>query len=545
MFIEGANELGKKADVVDSLNVFPVPDGDTGTNMNLTITSGVKEVRQQAIEEASKVAGSFAKGLLMGARGNSGVILSQLFRGFSKEAEGKTELTTEQFAQAMDAGVKTAYKAVMKPVEGTILTVAKDMAKHAVKIAKKETAFEGFLTSIIKEGERSLAKTPDLLPVLKEVGVVDSGGQGLLYIYAGFLQALTGGETIRILQEPKMDEMIRAEHHHDGHGDMDPSDIEFGYCTEVMVKFDAEQLSQNPYDEDKFRLKLSEFGDSLLVVSDDDLLKIHIHAEYPGQVVTEAQAFGSLVQVKVENMREQQSNLSDSHAIKKSEKASKPKEQAEFAMVAVSVGAGIEKIFKGLGVNEVVAGGQTMNPSTEDIVQAIKHVHAKNVIILPNNSNIVMSAEQAAEVADVNCVVVPTKTVPQGLAALLAFNPGRSVEENASAMEEAMKDVKTGEVTYAVRDTEMDGQSIKTGDYMGIYNKKIVACGQDVFETAQGLLNDMLEDDSEVVTIITGEDSKDDVTKQLEGFLENHKADVEIDVVEGGQPLYSYIFSVE
>ncbi|RQW21524.1 DAK2 domain-containing protein [Bacillus sp. C1-1] len=545
MFIEGANELGKKAEVVDSLNVFPVPDGDTGTNMNLTITSGVKEVRQASLDEASKVAAAFAKGLLMGARGNSGVILSQLFRGFSKELEGKKELTTEQFAEAMEAGVKTAYKAVMKPVEGTILTVAKEMAKHALKLAKKETAFESFLTSVIKEGERSLARTPDLLPVLKEVGVVDSGGQGLLYIYVGFLQALTGGESLQILQEPKMDDFIRAEHHHDGHENMDPSEIEFGYCTEVMVKFDAEQLAHNPYDEDQFRLKLSEYGDSLLVVSDDDLLKIHIHAEYPGQVVTEAQAYGSLVQVKVENMREQQSNLSDSHAMKKAEKASKPKEVAEFAMVAVSVGAGIEKIFKGLGVNEVVAGGQTMNPSTEDIVSAIKQVHAKNVIILPNNSNIVMSAEQAAEVADVHCVVVPTKTVPQGLAALLAFNPGRDIEENAAAMEAAMMDVKTGEVTYAVRDTEMDGQSIKKGDFMGIFNKKIVANGQDVVKTATNLLSEMVDDDSEVVTIITGEGSSEEVTEQLETYLQMHAEDVEIDIVEGGQPLYSYIFSVE
>ncbi|WP_204464977.1 DAK2 domain-containing protein [Shouchella xiaoxiensis] len=542
MFIEGASELSNKADLVDSLNVFPVPDGDTGTNMNLTITSGVKEVRKAALTETGVVANAFAKGLLMGARGNSGVILSQLFRGFAKSAEGKKELTIEQFAQALDAGVTTAYKAVMKPVEGTILTVAKDTAKFAVKQAKKEDDFPSFLKAIIKEAERSLSRTPDLLAVLKEVGVVDSGGQGLVFIYAGFLQALTGEKTNTIVQEPKMEELVNVEHHQ--HGQMDPNDIEFGYCTEVMVQFDAEMTKKNPYDEEAFRQKLSNYGDSLLVVSDEDLLKVHIHAEHPGHVLTAAQAFGPLIQVKIENMREQNSNLSETHATKQSQ-STKPKEKAPFAIVAVSMGSGIEKLFKGLGVNAVVAGGQTMNPSTEDIVQAIEKVHAENVIVLPNNSNIVMAAEQAADVCDVHAVVVPTKTVPQGLAAMLAFNASKEIDENAETMTKAIKDVKTGELTYAVRDTQMDNQTIKNGDFMGIFEKKIVSSGRDLIDVAKQLLTDMVDEESEVVTIITGEDATSEDIQTIEHFLNDTFAELEIDVVEGKQPLYSYIFSVE
>ncbi len=545
MFIEGASELSKKADLVDSLNVFPVPDGDTGTNMNLTITSGVKEVKKASFDHAGTVAGAFAKGLLMGARGNSGVILSQLFRGFSKSIEGKSELTTEQLANALDAGVTTAYKAVMKPVEGTILTVAKDTAKYAIKAAKKQKEFIPFFVSIIKEAERSLAKTPELLPVLKEVGVVDSGGQGLVYIYAGFLQALTGEKSIDFLQEPKMEEMVRVEHHHhNAQSHIDPSEIEFGYCTEVMVQFDEEKTKANPFNEDDFRKQLSEFGDSLLVVSDEDLLKVHIHAEYPGNVLSAAQTYGPLIQVKIENMREQHSSLTGSYE-STSVLPSKPKEKAAFAIVAVSMGDGIEKLFKGLGVSEVIAGGQTMNPSTEDIVQAISKVHAENVIILPNNGNIVMAAEQAADVAEVNALVVPTKTVPQGLAALLAFNPSKNADENAEVMANAMKDVKTGELTYAVRDTQMDNQTINKGDFMGIFDKKIVASGIDLFETAKKLLSEMVDEDGEVLTIITGGDAKKEETSKIEQFASTTFEDLEIDVVEGGQPLYSYIFSVE
>ncbi|GIN11271.1 kinase [Shouchella clausii] len=545
MFIEGASELANKADVVDSLNVFPVPDGDTGTNMNLTITSGVKEIQKSQQGDVGEVASAFAKGLLMGARGNSGVILSQLFRGFSKAVERHSELTTEQFAKALQAGVATAYKAVMKPVEGTILTVAKDTAKAAEQAAKKETDFTSFLTTIIKAAERSLASTPDLLPVLKEVGVVDSGGQGLVYIYAGFLQALTGERKPSLLAEPNIGDLINAEHFHaqNAQSHMETGAIEFGYCTELMVRFDREKLEKQPFHEEAFREKLSEYGDSLLVVSDDDLLKVHIHAEYPGEVLTEAQAYGPLMQVKIENMREQHARLTNDSDNRHAPATARPK--AEFAIVTVAMGSGIEKLFKGLGADQVIAGGQTMNPSTEDIVQAIQKANAKQVIILPNNGNIVMAAKQAAEVSEADAEVVATKTVPQGLAALLAFNPSNSLQDNAAAMAEAIKEVKTGELTYAVRDTQMDNQTINKGDFMGIADKKIIACGPRKQDVAKKLLDEMIDEEAEVLTIITGEDATAEDTSQIEAYVNERHADMEVDIVEGGQPLYSYIFSVE
>nr|WP_281176617.1 DAK2 domain-containing protein [Shouchella shacheensis] len=544
LFIEGAMELSKQAEVVDALNVFPVPDGDTGTNMNLTMTSGVKEVKKGSSEQASAVASTFAKGLLMGARGNSGVILSQLFRGFSKAVEGKKELTTEQFAEALESGVQTAYKAVMKPVEGTILTVAKDAAKHAVKASKKEEDFARFIKTVIKEAEKSLKRTPELLPVLKEVGVVDSGGQGLVYIYDGFLMALTGEKSQRAAQ-PDMKDLINIEHHHNAQSHTMTSDIEFGYCTEVMVKFDENKLAQKTYDEQAFRAKLSEYGDSLLVVSDEDLVKVHIHAEYPGNVLTEAQTYGNLLQVKIENMREQHSNLLREENGPHQSTAPSQKEKTDFAIVTVSMGEGIEKLFKGLGASVVISGGQTMNPSTEDIVAAIEEAHAENVLVLPNNGNIVLAAEQAASVADNKVSVVPTKTVPQGLAALLAFNPTKNLAENAEHMKEAMGEVRTGEVTYAVRDTQMDGKTIEKGDFMGISEKNIVSTGRERTAVAKELLASMIDEQSEMVTLIAGEDSEEAETKAIIDYVEKTFTDVEIDTVEGGQPLYSYIFSVE
>ncbi|SDC39938.1 hypothetical protein SAMN05421737_10852 [Shouchella lonarensis] len=549
MFVEGGKSLADRVDVVDSLNVFPVPDGDTGTNMNLTMTSGVKEVQMHMKADVGSVAGAFAKGLLMGARGNSGVILSQLFRGFSQSVKGSEELTTKQFAEAIDAGVQTAYQAVMKPVEGTILTVAKDTAKHAQQVAKKETAFVPFMKSLIQAAEKSLKRTPELLPVLKEVGVVDSGGQGLVYIYGGFLQALTGERTEMTVSEPDMSDLIKIEHHHmqNAHSHIATEEIEFGYCTEVMVKFDEEKLTSSPYDEEAFRTELSKIGDSLLVVSDDDLLKVHIHAEYPGEVITAAQSYGPLVQVKIENMRAQHENLvsrgTEDHAAPTHQPEQKP--LAELAIVTVSMGEGIEKLFKGLGASEVIAGGQTMNPSTEDIVEAIKRAHAHHVLVLPNNGNIVMAAEQAAEMSDVDVAVVPTKTVPQGLAALLAFNPAKTLAENAEGMKAALAEVKTGELTYAVRDTYIDEQKIEKGDFMGIFNKKIVSSSKALMTSTKSLLLAMIDDDSEMLTVISGADAKTEDTEAIVAFVEETFPEVEMDVVEGGQPLYSYIFSVE
>ncbi|WP_026689943.1 DAK2 domain-containing protein [Alteribacter aurantiacus] len=550
MLLEGANNLSNNSKAIDALNVFPVPDGDTGTNMNLTITSGVKEVKQMSGASVAEVAGTFAKGLLMGARGNSGVILSQLFRGFSKSVEGKETLSAKDLSAGFDYGVEMAYKAVMKPVEGTILTVAKDAAKRGVEFAKNEDDCIAVMEEVLKESKASLERTPDLLPVLKEVGVVDSGGQGLVTIYEGFLAVLKGEKvTTTIQQAPSMDELVKVEHHQSAQSHMSTEDIEFGYCTEVMVKFESEKTEAHPYDEDTFRNKLSEYGDSLLVVSDEDLLKIHIHAEHPGNVITAAQQYGALTHVKIENMREQHTTILENQ-MKEELGASIHKEEAkkekeEYAIITVAMGEGIASLFKGLGATGVIQGGQTMNPSTEDFVKAIEEANAKKIILLPNNSNIIMAADQVTSVVDEEVVVVPSKSVPQGLASLLAFNPTTDLEGNKETMTEAMADVKTGEVTYAVRDTSLNGVDIKKGDFMGIEGKKIITTGPKVQEVAKRLLDSMVDEDSEIVTIIQGEDRSEEEASELVAYLEERYEDVEVEVHSGNQPLYSYIVSVE
>ncbi|MDT8859069.1 DAK2 domain-containing protein [Alkalihalobacillus sp. MEB130] len=550
MFIEGAANLARHVKVVDALNVFPVPDGDTGTNMNLSITSGVKEVKQNIQDDSSKVAASFAKGLLMGARGNSGVILSQLFRGFSKQVEGKKQITASDLAQAFESGVETAYKAVMKPVEGTILTVAKDAAKHSLKVAKKHDDVIYVMEETLKEAKASLKRTPDLLPVLKEVGVVDSGGQGLVYIYEGFLAVLKGeklSENISPVDEVSMENLVKVEHHN-AQSHMATEDIEFGFCTEVMVRIDTEKTKKHPFVETDFREELSQVGDSLLVVSDDDLIKVHIHAEQPGEVLTKAQRYGELINIKIENMREQHTHLLDETKEvygQESTPVDKKKEKSEFGIVTVAMGEGIANLFKGLGAGVVIEGGQTMNPSTEDIINAIEEVHAEKVIILPNNGNIIMAAEQAAEVVGEKAVVVPSKTVPQGLAALLSFNPTQGLEINAGMMKDALSTVKSGQVTFAVRDTNIDGIDIKKDDFMGIAEKKIVSSGADILEVTKELFKQMIDDESEIVTLLQGEDASEEQTNSLVGFIEDEFPDVEVDVHVGNQPLYSYIISVE
>lgn len=382
MLIEGANNLSNNSKTIDALNVFPVPDGDTGTNMNLTITSGVKEVKGQAVEHVGKIAGVFAKGLLMGARGNSGVILSQLFRGFSKSVEGKETINAKDLSKAFDYGVEMAYKAVMKPVEGTILTVAKDSAKRAIAFSKKNDDVVKLMEEVVKESKASLERTPDLLPVLKEVGVVDSGGQGLVTIYEGFLAVLKGEKIVDLVQHsPSMKELVQVEHHHQSaQSHLSTEDIEFGYCTEVMVKFEQDKVKDNPFDEGNFREALSAYGDSLLVVSDEDLLKIHIHAEYPGDVISEAQKFGALVNVKIENMREQHSSILEMEkgsTVPMPAKPMKKDEKTEYAIITVAMGEGIANLFKGHGAKRVIEGGQTMNPSTEDFVKAINEANAE------------------------------------------------------------------------------------------------------------------------------------------------------------------------
>ncbi|AOM83229.1 DAK2 domain-containing protein [Salisediminibacterium beveridgei] len=547
MLQSGANNLSNHSKKIDALNVFPVPDGDTGTNMNLTITSGIKEVKGADNTKVSQVANAFAKGLLMGARGNSGVILSQLFRGFSKSLEGHEKMDAKAFTDALEYGVDMAYKAVMKPVEGTILTVAKDAAAAGQRFAKEEDDLLKVMEVVLTEADASLERTPDLLPVLKEVGVVDSGGQGLLTIYEGFFEVMKGGSILLSGKEetPSMEEMVKFEHH-SAQSHMDTDDIEFQYCTEVMVRFQDHKLTEHPYDEPAFRNLLSEYGDSLLVVSDEDLLKIHVHTDVPGDVINEAQKFGALINIKAEDMKVQHSTILEDGKQQGTLGVPMPKEDhSEFAVITVAMGKGIADLFRSLGVAKVIEGGQTMNPSTEDFLKAIDECNSKNVVLLPNNSNIIMAAQQAADVADTDVQVVSSKSVPQGLAAMLAFNREGELEETANDMTEAMAFVKTGEVTYAVRDTSLNGVNIKEGDFMGIHEKAIVSNGKSVQDVAKKLMKHMIDEDSEIVTLIRGAERSDDEVNELAEYIEATFDDVEVEVHTGDQPLYSYIVSVE
>ena len=544
MILAGAHHLSQNAQIVDALNVFPVPDGDTGTNMNLSMTSGAKAVEETNTDHIGKVGVALSKGLLMGARGNSGVILSQLFRGFSKHIEQKETIDAKEFALALQAGVDTAYKAVMKPIEGTILTVAKDAAKKAVAVSAAEDQIDRVLELTIEEARASLDRTPDLLPVLKEVGVVDSGGKGLLCVYEGFLASLRGEELPhKAASLPTLKELVSAEHHKSAQSHMNTEDIEFGYCTEFMVKFEEDKQS---FDENAFRQDLSEFGDSLLVVSDDTLAKVHIHAEQPGDVLSYAQRYGSLINMKIENMREQHSSIVNEereHALAAPKAPAAEKQR--FGVVSVAMGEGIADLFKSIGASVVIEGGQTMNPSTEDIVTAIESVHAETVFILPNNSNIVMAAKQAATVSNREVVVIPTKTVPQGMSALLSLNEAASNEDNERAMLEAIDHVKSGQITFAVRDTQIDGIDIAKGDYMGLFNGKITLTAKNQLDAAKELLTKMVTEDDEIVTIIKGEDASSDELDALQAFIEETFEDVEVEVHDGKQPLYSYILAVE
>ena len=461
----GAHHLYQNASYVDSLNVFPVPDGDTGTNMNLSMTSGAKETEVHKSAHIGKTAQALSKGLLMGARGNSGVILSQLFRGFGKLIEKEESINAKQLANAFQAGVDTAYKAVMKPVEGTILTVAREAAVKGVEVAQTETDVIKLMEAFIVEAKASLDRTPDLLPVLKEVGVVDSGGQGLLFIYEGFLASLKG-EPLPERNESSLDDLINAEHHR-VQDFMDTADIEFGYCTEIMVRLDA---SLEPFDEEKFRNELDPMGDSLLVISDDEVAKVHIHSETPGLVLSAGQKYGSLMKIKVDNMREQHSAIVNEAPAAPAKK----KEKIPYAIVTIAMGEGISTLLKSIGASYVIEGGQTMNPSTEDIVKAVKEIGAERVLILPNNKNIIMAAEQAAELLEIEAAVVPTKTIPQGMAAILAYNPEASVEANKVNMTSGFAHVKTGQVTFAVRDTSIDGVEIRKDEFMALAEGKII-----------------------------------------------------------------------
>ncbi|HHW6581326.1 TPA: fatty acid kinase catalytic subunit FakA [Staphylococcus aureus] len=536
MIIQGAQNLSNNADLVDSLNVYPVPDGDTGTNMNLTMTSGREEVENNLSKNIGELGKTFSKGLLMGARGNSGVILSQLFRGFCKNIESESEINSKLLAESFQAGVETAYKAVMKPVEGTILTVAKDAAQAAVEKANNTEDCIELMEYIIVKANESLENTPNLLAVLKEVGVVDSGGKGLLCVYEGFLKALKGEKVEAKVAKLDKDEFVHDEH--DFHGVINTEDIIYGYCTEMMVRFGK---NKKAFDEQEFRQDMSQFGDSLLVINDEEIVKVHVHTEYPGKVFNYGQQYGELIKLKVENMREQHREV-----IRKEQHTAKPKmETVETAIITISMGEGISEIFKSMGATHIISGGQTMNPSTEDIVKVIEQSKCKRAIILPNNKNILMASEQAASIVVAEAVVIPTKSIPQGISALFQYDVDATLEENKAQMADSVNNVKSGSLTYAVRDTKIDGVEIKKDAFMGLIEDKIVSSKSDQLTTVTELLNEMLAEDSEILTVIIGQDAEQAVTDNMINWIEEQYPDVEVEVHEGGQPIYQYFFSVE
>lgn len=549
MILTSSDRLNKNAEFINSLNVFPVPDGDTGTNMSLSFASGSKYVSESTSANVGDLAQVLAKGLLMGARGNSGVILSQVFRGFAKSVSNKKELTPQDLAQALQGGVETAYKAVMKPQEGTILTVARKSAEAAKKVAKDGGDIVAVMKYTYEAAEAALKTTPDLLPVLKEVGVVDSGGQGLTFVYQGFYDALSGNVRDDEVHKPspvEMDEMISAEHHKSAQGKLNTEDIKYGYCTEIMVRLGAGRLVEKKFDYDEFRGYLAEIGDSLLVIADDEVVKVHVHTEHPGMVLSYGQKFGSLIKVKVDNMRLQHETiLEKDEEEEREEEISENEISGDYGIIAIASGEGVAKIFKNLGATYVLSGGQTMNPSTQDIVDAIAKTKKDKVIILPNNKNIFLAADQAAEVCDVDAVVVPSKTIAQGMAAMLGFSKDADLEENKEAMTDELDTVISGQVTIAVRDTTIEGREIKKDDYMGIVDGNIVVTDPDRKEAAIEMVKAMLDEDSEVVTIIYGEDGNKEEAEAIETAVSELDEDLEIEIHEGNQPVYPYLISVE
>ncbi|SDY57154.1 DAK2 domain-containing protein [Thermoactinomyces sp. DSM 45892] len=554
MMRAGANNLNRNVEMVNALNVFPVPDGDTGTNMSLTITSGVKEMEKFAHEEnIGKLAEALAKGLLMGARGNSGVILSQLFRGFSKALAGNETMSPRQLAEAFQRGVETAYKAVLKPVEGTILTVAREAAEAGVKRSRSTNDPIEVLETVVNEAKATLDRTPEMLPVLKQAGVVDAGGEGLLLVYKGMLSVLTGEVVVdqATTKEnlPSLESLAEMAHDN-AQAKIDPATIENGYCTEFMVDLKTTRRPVDAFSEGEFREELSEFGDSLLVISDEELVKVHIHAEHPGDALSYAQKYGDLIKIKIENMREQYATATEGHTSthshsKQVEKPAIEIEKKPYGIVSIVAGSGVADIMRSLGVDVVIEGGQTMNPSTEDIVKAIGQIHAEHIIILPNNKNIIWTAEQVGEVVEVPVTVLATKTIPQGIASLLSFDKDATPEANKMNMTSAYQAIRSGELTYAVRDTQIDEHQIKQGDYLGITEGKIEVVGQDLMDTALTLLDEMAVDGADVVTVIYGQDVSSDQANELTKRLGDAYPDVEIEVHDGGQPLYYFLFSVE
>ena len=547
-FIAGAYNLEKNKDYINELNVFPVPDGDTGSNMSLTIMAAAREVSALANPSIADLSKTISSGSLRGARGNSGVILSQLLRGFCKEIKDKKTITTKVLADGFVRGCETAYKAVMKPKEGTILTVAKGLAEKAVELAEEGLSFEEMGEQVIEHGNAVLASTPDMLPVLKEADVVDSGGQGLMEFIIGAYNGLTGKEVVddKILATPKTGATAQVSSE-----DIDTSHITFGYCTEFIILLEKEW---NMDIELKFKAFLESIGDSLVVVSDDEIVKVHVHTNHPGQAFEKGLEYGQLTNMKVDNMREEHREkvIMEQDRQKAAEveldaveaKNNEPKKP--YGFVAVSVGQGLNNIFLDLGVDYIIQGGQTMNPSTEDVLGAIANVNAETVFVLPNNKNIILAANQAASIEDdKNVVVIPSKTIPQGIGAMIGFEGSMSVEDNEASMTEAMGAVKTGQVTYAVRDTSIDGKEIKIGDYMGIDDTGIKSVGTDIVEVIKELVKEMSDEDSELLSVYYGEDVSEEDAEALVAVLEEEYPDLEVELHPGNQPVYYYILSVE
>ena len=552
MFLAGAKNLDSKKDWINELNVFPVPDGDTGTNMTMTIMSAAKEVSSLTNPTMAELAKAISSGSLRGARGNSGVILSQLFRGFCKVIKEYDEIDVTILCEACQKAVETAYKAVMKPKEGTILTVAKGAAEKALELSDETEDVVTFVEEVIKQAEYVLDQTPEMLPVLKQAGVVDSGGQGLVQVLKGAYDALIGKEidyTIEGAPTGAAPAKISAE---------TEAEIKFGYCTEFIIVLNA-PMSDN--EEHAYKAFLESIGDSIVVVADDEIVKTHVHTNDPGLALQKALTFGSLSKIKIDNMREehQEKLIKDSQKLAAQQKAEEEAYEAaqadekinnmpakEMGFVSVSIGEGMNEVFRGLGVDYLIEGGQTMNPSTEDMLNAIEHVNAKTVFILPNNKNIIMAANQAVDlVEDKQIIVIPTKTIPQGITALVNYIPDHIAEENKEQMIAEIENFKTGQVTYAVRDTEIDGKTIKQNDFMGIGDKSILSVGTDLMATTLEMVDAMVDEDSAIVSIYFGSDSDEDSANELAAAIEEKYPDVEVEVNDGGQPIYYYVISVE
>ena len=531
--ISASNFLEINKEHVNDLNVFPVPDGDTGTNMSKTIKSAVKQVVASDATELGALAGEMSRGALMGARGNSGVILSQLFRGFAEGLKGQEKLTVPVLAQAMKSASEMTYLAVMKPTEGTILTVGRESADFAVKHAKKYSDLILFSEAVLERAKESLANTPNLLPVLKEAGVVDAGGQGLVTIMEGALKALKGEAVLGEAEEASEHGKEKIERK-----EISTDDIEFGYCTEFIVNTKSNHVED-------LKADLVERGDSLIVVGDDSMIKVHVHTNDPGLAIQSALNYGFLKDIKVDNMRLQHSERLFTDYEVEASNAEVPEEKKPYGFVSICAGKGIEEIFRQVGVDYLVTGGQTMNPSTEDILAGIDRVNAEHIFVLPNNSNIFLAAEAAAKISDKEVTVLKTRSIPEGINACVHFMPDKGVEENVESMMEAVGDLTTGQVTYAVRDTEMDGIAIKKGDYIGISGKKILAKGQSINETTVEMIEKMVDEDATFVSLYAGEDVSEADAEALEESLEEAFPDMDVEILRGDQPIYYYLISVE